>query len=536
MDCAPEWEGREENTENAPNPLEYFTRKGLKQLYQDQLLCDATIVAEGKRFPCHRFLVKNVAIENCLVYYALAYAHNDQALLGVAMNLVTTNFGHLSKEEDDFLHLDLSTLVSIISLDGLVVASELVIYQAVKRWVRFQTTERSLLIGELMKHIRFPLLSQDDVREVQSDWEHCLDVQMWQKKLDSIDGPFDSRALRQGMYDKCIVCVSLSRWISKWMENEEFHVCYFDPRKENWEKLPALNCLYSPACVAVGDKLYVSGGTLRDKSHSAALHKYDFFKGRWLHLPPMSVPRASHGFLACNQKLYALGGCCGFEDYLDSAECFDLMEKTWTPISRLPFALSCSASAALKDKLYLIGGERNYLFPEMYKGVLIYDINSGIWTQVPLAVECCSAGAVPMNNGIYVIGGYAKERMRHLPVRSPSPGVICGSALCFFISEDGRMDEDVFVPELPRGIAGAGVVQWERRIYVLGGENCWVYTNPNVHNESPGTYYDTIYFWEPSDLTWTECPENLPIIADGVSGFGCVTMKIPKKHILALLS
>uniref|UniRef100_A0A8C3FU64 Uncharacterized protein n=1 Tax=Chrysemys picta bellii TaxID=8478 RepID=A0A8C3FU64_CHRPI len=272
----------------------------------------------------------------------------------------------------------------------------------------------------------------------------------------------------------------------------------------NWEKLPALNSLYSPACVAVGDKLYVSGGTLRDKSHSAALHKYDFFKGRWLHLPPMSVPRASHGFLACNQKLYALGGCGGFEDYLDSAECFDLMEKTWTPISRLPLALSCSASATLKDKLYLIGGERkNYLFPEMYKGVLIYDVNSGIWTQVPLAVACCSAGAVPMNNGIYVIGGYSKERMRHLPV-----------------SEDGRMDEDVVVPELPRGIAGAGVVQWERRIYVLGGENCWVYTNPNVHNESPGTYYDTIYFWEPSHLTWTECPENLPIVADGVSGFG----------------
>ncbi|EMP42087.1 Kelch repeat and BTB domain-containing protein 5 [Chelonia mydas] len=226
---------------NAPKLLEYFMREGLKQLYQDQLLCDATIVAEGKRFPCH---------------------------------------------------------------------------------------------------------SQNEVREVQSDWEHCLDVQMWQKKLDSKDGPFDSRALRQGMYNECIVCV------------------------------------------------------------------------------------------------------CGS-------------------------------------------------------------------VQVPLTVECCFADAVPMNNGIYVIGDYSKERMRHLPVRSPSPGIICGSALCFFISEDDRMDEDVFVPQMPRGIAGAGVVQWERRIYVLGGENCWVYTNPNVLNESPDTYYDTIYFWEPSDLTWTECPENLPIVDDG---------------------
>ncbi|CAM4652326.1 unnamed protein product [Lepidochelys olivacea] len=480
MDCAPAWEGREENMVNAPKLLEYFMREGLKQLYQDHLLCDATTVAEGKKFPCHRllvaavspyfkgiftssfkesqdgevvlqdmassivqtilnylymgeisltkesaqglfvaasrlqvlplleictteynrFLVENVSIESCLVYYALAYAHNNEALLGVAMNLITANFGHLSKEEDDFLHLDLSTLVSIISLDGLMVTSELVIYQAVKRWMRFQTTERSLLI-ELMKHIRFLLLSQDEVREVQSDWERCLDVQMWQKKLDSKDGPFDSRALRQGMYNECIVCVGLSRWVSKWMENEEFHVCYFDPRKENWEKLPALNSLYSPACVAVGDKLYVSGGTLRDKSHSDALHKYDFLKGQWIHLPPMSVPRTSHGFLACNQKLYALGGCCRFQNYLGSAECFDLMEKTWTPISRLPFALSCSASAVLKDKLYLIGGERkNNLFPEMYKGVLIYDVNSGTWTQVPLTVECCFAGAVPMNNGI----------------------------------------------------------------------------------------------------------------------------------------
>ncbi|CAM5166159.1 unnamed protein product [Eretmochelys imbricata] len=168
----------------------------------------------------NRFLVENVSIENCLVYYALAYAHNNEALLGVAMNLITTNFGHLSKEEDDFLHLDLSTLVSIISLDGLMVTSELVIYQAVKHWMRFQTTERSLLIGELMKHIRFLLLSQDEVREVQSDWERCLDVQMWQKKLDSKDGPFDSRALRQGMYNECIVCVCGSVQVGKQMDGK----------------------------------------------------------------------------------------------------------------------------------------------------------------------------------------------------------------------------------------------------------------------------------------------------------------------------
>ncbi|TFK13897.1 ribosomal protein L17-like [Platysternon megacephalum] len=62
MDCVPELEGREENTANAPNPLEYFTRKGLKELYQDQLLCDATIVAEGKRFPCHRLLMAAVSL------------------------------------------------------------------------------------------------------------------------------------------------------------------------------------------------------------------------------------------------------------------------------------------------------------------------------------------------------------------------------------------------------------------------------------------------------------------------------------------
>uniref|UniRef100_A0A452IAR0 BTB domain-containing protein n=1 Tax=Gopherus agassizii TaxID=38772 RepID=A0A452IAR0_9SAUR len=544
---------------------------GLKQLYQEQRLCDATIVAEGKRFPCHRMLLAAVnpyframfvssfkesqdgevllqdvapstvqtilqylytekisvtsetaqavfvaasrlqilplleifSLENCLVLYELGYAHGEQALLRVAMRQISLNFRHLSLEDKSFLHLKPSTLISIISSDSLVVSSEIVVYRAVRRWMKFQTSNRRPFLSKIMRHVRFPLLTQEELREVQLESARCRDMRLRWKRLNRQERLRECGGLRQGMYHKCI------------LKTKDFQVGCFDPQTEKWEKMTPLKCLYCARCLAVADKLYVTGGVHTDDSYSDTLHEYSSFRGRWTQLPSMSMPRASHGFLNCSQKLYAVGGWCRYEDYLDSAECFDLMAKTWTPISRLPYSLSHFAATVLKNKLYLIGGVTDKLGSwYVSRKVLIYKVSSNVWTQVLLEAECYWSGAVSMNNGIYVIGGW------------PDSGNLHCSRKCFFLDEDGRVDKDVVIPKLPVQIAGAGVVRWKKRIYVLGGENTYLYNNHDGENEEE--YYNTIYYWEPGDHRWTQCLERLPFSNWGISGFGCATLKLSK--------
>ncbi|XP_060115595.1 kelch-like protein 4 [Heteronotia binoei] len=482
---------------------------------------------------CSRFLLERISRENCLRLYELGYAHGDEALFHQAKNLVLWLFRRLSVEDQSFLNLNPSTVISIISWDSLVVASELVVYRAVWRWVKAQGTSRLPLLGLLLSHVRLPLLTQEELREVQSELSCCQNLRLRWKRLNWQERLQESRGLRQGMYSTCIVCVDLFSMEGPELKTKDFQVACFDPQTETWEKLPLLKCLYCARCVAVDDKLYVTGGVHTDDTYSDTLHEYCPLRGRWTQLPSMSVARASHGFLACGQKLFAMGGWCRYEDYLNTAESFDLLEKTWTPIARMPFALSHFASVSFRNRLYLIGGVTDSLGTwYASRKILIYDISTGLWSQVLMDKECYWSGAVAMNNGIYVIGGYFRGRVRHHNERWPDSGNLHCSRRCFFLRENGKLDKGVHIPRLPIDLAGAAVVRWKQRIYVLGGENTYLYNELEGENEEQ--YYNTVYYWELGANKWTLCKDRLPFTSWGLSGFGCTTMKVPKKPILDL--
>ncbi|XP_077167740.1 kelch-like protein 38 isoform X2 [Paroedura picta] len=482
---------------------------------------------------CSRFLLEQISVENCLSLYQLGYAHGDQTLLHQAKNLVVLHFRRLSVEDQSFLNLYPSTVTSIISWDSLMVASELTIYRAVWRWVTAQGTSRLPSLGLLLGHVRLPLLTPEELKEVQSELAAYRNLRLRWKRLNWQERLRESGCLRQGMFNTCIVCVDLFSMEGPELKTKDFQVACFDPQTETWEKLPLLKCLYCARCVAVEDKLYVTGGVHTDDTYSDTLHEYSSLRGRWTQLPSMSVARASHGFLACGQHLYAMGGWCRYEHYLDSGERFDLSEKTWTRIRRMPFTLSHFASVAFRDRLYLIGGVTDSM-GSWYasRKVLIYDTSADLWTQMFLDKECYWSGAVAMNNGIYVIGGYFRGRVRHRNERWPDAGNLHCSRKCFFLREDGKMDKNVHIPRLPTELAGAGVVRWKNRIYVLGGENTYLYNELEGGNDEE--YYNTVYYWEPGATKWTLCKDRLPYTSWGLSGFGCTTMKVPRRPILEL--
>lgn len=477
--------------------------------------------------------MEQISTENCLNLYELGYAHGAQALFQQAKSLVTSHFKRLSVEDKTFLNLNPSTLVSIISWDSLAVSSELVVYRAVWRWVTAPGTSRLPSLGQLLTHVRLPLLTQEELKEVQSELACYRNLRPRWKRLNWQERLQESGGLRQGMYSSCIVCVDLFSMEGPELKTKDFQVACFDPQTESWGKLPLLKCLFCARCAAVGDKLYVTGGVHTDDTYSNTLHEYSPLRGRWTQLPSMSVARASHGFLACGQKLFAMGGWCRYEDYLNSAESFDLVENAWTPIARMPLPLSHFASVALKNKLYLIGGVTDSMGTwYASRKLLIYDIGAGQWSQTFLDKECYWSGAVAMNNGIYVIGGYFRGRGRHHNERWPDSGNLHCSRRCLFLREDGKMDKNVHVPRLPIELAGAGVVRWKHRIYVLGGENTYLYND--LEGENDEQYYNTVYYWEPGSPRWTLCIDRLPFTSWGLSGFGCTTMKVPKRHIMEL--
>ncbi|XP_042335644.1 kelch-like protein 24 isoform X2 [Sceloporus undulatus] len=575
-----------------PRPL--GLRKGLAEMYQEELLCDIVLVADGQRFPCHRallaavspyfqdifinswkesdgkeilvqdvapsiiqsilkyiytgdieltpeltpfffagasklqvvplqnlccrFLVTNLSVQNCFEMYSMAQVHKSRTLLHETVQLLIRNFDQVF-EAGGFLHLEFSTLLALISSSDLAVASEYQVYQAVRRWVQGHPSLRGPLLGQLVQHVRFPLLSLEEQYELQKDLEQQKDLHLTWKILNGEERLRQSKGLRRGMYKPHIAFIDTQLCEYQELETEEAYMGCYEPLAEQWEKLPGLPSVTHASCVSAGDKIYVSGGVYQS-AYSTSVHEFSAFTGQWLQLPSMSLARAAHGFLFHNQKLYVLGGWRKFQSFLNLAESLDLATGRWDTIAKLPFSLSHPATSVFRDKLYLLGGatglSSHWLF---HRGILIYDIGSSAWTQVPLSIGFFAAGAVAGDHGIYVIGGYS-EKKANLGGKLAADNRH-SSRRCFFVNEAGHMSRSFAIPRLPRGIANAGVVYCGKRIYVLGGEDL-------------EQRYKVIYHWEPGEPRWHRGAKEIPVPREGISRFACGLLLQPKPHILQL--
>ncbi|KAL7987041.1 hypothetical protein Chor_005960, partial [Crotalus horridus] len=566
------------------------TPVGIKELYQNQQLCDIILVADGRRFPCHRillasvslyfqrmftstfkesregeivlmdlsatclqslldyiytgellllgeeaeelftaasrlqitsaldiitrFLKERISMENCLELYVLAYSHNHRPLLHSTSSYIAFHFEHLS-ELPAFLYLDVTILITIIASEILAVDSELIVYRAVRRWVTYNLAERLPKFAALMDYVRLPLLTPEELAEVRAQTEEFYEcVRLPWEELSVEERLWASRGLRHGMYHEGMVCVGLPKWSEVNFEDEKLdsHVHFFDPSIDQWDQLPDLKSVTSPSCTSMGHKLYIAGGQHLDGSYSDNLLVYDTLGGCWSQLPSMSTRRAWHAFLVCKKKLYVAGGWDA-TGTLISAETYDLEQEEWMTISSLPFALSYFASTALRSKLYLIGGEMGDSdLPVPHKGFLVYDVISGAWSQIPTALEFYEASAITLGNNIFVVGGLSGEDaqgIRHFTQR------------CICLLRDGTTNHSISVPLLPIAISYPGVACWKKRIYVFGGD-------------SNNRYSSIILYWEPGQNTWTQCSASLPDPNYGAFGFGCIPLKVPRKHILSI--
>nr|XP_056721518.1 kelch-like protein 3 [Euleptes europaea] len=575
-----------------PRPL--GLKQGLAEMYQEELLCDATLIVDGQTFPCHRallaaispyfrnifvsawpdvreilltnvapstvrsilkyiyteeiiltpeqapdifagasqlqivplrdiccrFLITNLSTQNCFAMYTLAHTHKSRPLLRVVVKCLTLNFEKVF-EQRAFLQLDLSTLVALISSNDLAVASELKVYQAVRRWVSFQPSKRSPHLGELMRHVRFSLFNTKEQVELYRDLEKWGDLQLEWKNLDSQERLHQAGGLRQGMYKPHIMCVDTQMYEYQELESENASMACYEPQAEKWETLPGLQALTHACCAGGGNTIYISGGVCRN-SYSSALHEFDAFKGQWVELPSMASPRCAHGFLFYNQRLFAVGGWCKFQSFLDSAESFDLKARKWAKMARLPFALSHPASCVFRKKLYFLGGATsiawNWVF---HRGFLVYEPDSDTWTQVPLSTGFFAAGAIAVDDGIYVLGGFSEKKLRDSAEGVVLPENRHSTRKCFFVNKAGKVSWGVSIPKLPRGIANAGVVYCNNRIYVLGGEDLT-------------QRYKAVYYWEPGENHWHRCATEIPVFREGISRFGCAVLMRPKPHVLQL--
>ncbi|KAH8032688.1 hypothetical protein HPB51_001080 [Rhipicephalus microplus] len=289
---------------------------------------------------------------------------NVQMLLPAACLLQMAKFKMSAvMESEEFLLLPVNQLVDIISSDELNVRSEEQVFSAVMSWVKYNVTERRQNLGQVLQHVRLPLLSPKFlVGTVGSDLliksdEVCRDLVDEAKNYLLLP---QERPLMQGPRTR--------------------------PRKP----------------VRRGEVLFAVGGWCSGDA-IASVERYDPQANEWRMVAPMSKRRCGVGVAVLNDLLYAVGGHDG-QSYLNSIERYDPQTNQWS--SDVAPTSSCRTSvgvAVLDGYLYAVGGQDGV---SCLNFVERYDPQTNRWAKVaPMSTKRLGVAVAVLGSYLYAMGG-----------------------------------------------------------------------------------------------------------------------------------
>jgi len=184
----------------------------------------------------------------------------------------------------------------------------------------------------------------------------------------------------------------------------------FTPDRGRWEGLePMPFARASPAGAAIGNRIYVTGGSQLDRgaesSASPTLAIYDIETGEWTRGPDMPTARHHHGATAIGGRLFVVGGRADNDLSVDAVERFDPARGRWDRLPPLPLGAGGLAVVAAAGMVIAIGGGddgESWVTPATWA----LDPDGGRWRRLAdLNVARHGHGAAAVDSYVYVFGG-----------------------------------------------------------------------------------------------------------------------------------
>jgi DNA-binding CsgD family transcriptional regulator/N-acetylneuraminic acid mutarotase len=171
------------------------------------------------------------------------------------------------------------------------------------------------------------------------------------------------------------------------------------------QSLPRGICAY--AIAAYEGDLYLFGGW-DGVSYRAESYLYDSEQGAWTTLAPMPAGRAFAGAGVVGERIYVVGGFDG-EQELDTCQVYDPATDLWEPCPPMKAPRAGLGTAVIGDTLYAIGGGwESYLVENEYFSPQSTDPTGGSWQTFPspFLQEWRNLGVAANQTTLYAIGGW----------------------------------------------------------------------------------------------------------------------------------
>ncbi len=275
---------------------------------------------------CCNFLCVQLHSTNCLGIVSFAEAHGCNVLADSAQQYLLDHFMEVVKS-DEFVHLSFDRAQRLLYSDNINVSNEEVVFDAVYRWLTYDSNTRKMHAFEMLSAVRLPLLKprflaeQVYTKDTLRQNPQCVNLMMNAMIYHSV--PEKRLHLKEILNDTPRKGTIGTMFVIGGMEScqNKGTVEFFNARKNEW--LLMINSQSTCkrlqfGCAILKSKIYIVGG----RNGLRTLNTVDRFNpltSSWEACVPMCSYRHGVGVGVMSGPMYAVGGHDGWS-YLSSVE------------------------------------------------------------------------------------------------------------------------------------------------------------------------------------------------------------------------
>ncbi|CAF0743658.1 unnamed protein product [Didymodactylos carnosus] len=311
---------------------------------------------------CSTFLITSLTINNCVDIYKIADLYTLADVLLVVKSFIPQNFIDLMLlAREQFEQLNLEQLCHELQKDTLDIINEYDLFNMVCLWISSNRQERLQYSSTLMKHIRFMLMTPEELvdKVIDSDIIRSND-DCKQLILDALC--YYSLPKRQPLLNTIQCRIRNEPVLVAVGETELFTL---NAKCERWDSICQApleeNYPYPFAAITVNNYLYVLGTRRSTSEEYKSCYRFSTRTFEWTKLQPLLHDRSRFAAAYIDKYIYIMGGFEGFKRttrvYVNTIERYSIENDHWESFSNDGPQLSSLASCAYDDKIYLGGGK-----------------------------------------------------------------------------------------------------------------------------------------------------------------------------------
>ena len=356
---------------------------------------------------------EKLSIQNFEYFYNFAEIFNLQKGKKTVLRFAELFFGMIS-ETQSFLEFNYNSIKKILGSSKLYVDSELQVYIAVNKWLRYNYEERKKFANELVLKVRFELLSEQTLRHLLknslsiSQVEECVEILshlIISRVSFNRENPNVSikKLYRNQIKFDILICGGFNNKL--WQTSKKVTLVNGSNPKNITTLSPMITKREQFESVCSRGVVYVFGGRRNnEKWNTLPVEKYSPSTKAWSVVAKMFDDRIYFSACAFIDKAFIMGGhhMLSQNISLDSCFQFDTNNNQWMKINGMKEARSSAASVLFKERIVICGGRG--INGDLLNSVEFYDVFSGLWASMPNMITGKSGhGLAVANSKLYVV-------------------------------------------------------------------------------------------------------------------------------------